>query len=77
MLPPCARSLRETLRGAQHDIATAMILPATWLVLAALAVILLIFWSGYFWARAHGQFDDVEAAKYAMLENDRNYREDE
>lgn len=54
-----------------------MILPATWLVLAALAIILLVFWSGYFWARTHGQFDDVEAAKYAMLENDRNYREDE
>ncbi len=54
-----------------------MILPATWIVLAALAVILLIFWSGYFWARTHGQFDDVEAAKYAMLENDRHYREDE
>lgn len=57
--------------------ATAMILPATWLVLAALALILLVFWSGYFWARTHGQFDDSEAAKYAMLENDRNYREDE
>jgi nitrogen fixation-related uncharacterized protein len=54
-----------------------MVYPATWLVLATLAIILLIFWLGYFWARTHDQFDDVEQAKYAMLENERNYRDDE
>ncbi len=54
-----------------------MIYPATWVVLAAVALFLMIFGMGYLWARAHGQFDDIEAAKYAMLENDRNYREDE
>lgn len=54
-----------------------MVLPGTWLVLATLAVMLTIFWFGWFWARAHDQFDDVEAAKYAMLENERSYRDDE
>jgi len=54
-----------------------MIYTGTWLILATLAIILLLFWLGYYWARTHGQFDDVEAAKYAMLENDRRYRDDE
>lgn len=54
-----------------------MVYPGTWLVLATLAIILLLFWLGYYWARTHGQFDDVEEAKYAMLENDRNYRDNE
>lgn len=54
-----------------------MILPGTWLVLATLAVILLLFALGGYWAWQQGQFDDVEAAKYAMLKNDREYREDE
>lgn len=54
-----------------------MVLPGTWLVLATLAAILILFWFGYFWARAHGQFDDIEAAKYAMLENERSYHDDE
>ncbi|MBI3361752.1 MAG: cbb3-type cytochrome oxidase assembly protein CcoS [Chloroflexi bacterium] len=53
-----------------------MILPGTWLVLATLAVMLILFWLGWFWARAHGQFDDVEAAKHAMIENERSYRDD-
>ena len=53
-----------------------MVYPATWLVLATVAIILLIFGLGYYWARVHGQFDDVEGAKYAMLENDRNYNDD-
>ena len=47
--------------------------PATLLVLSALAMILILFWLGYYWARTHGQFDDVEAAKHAMLENERRY----
>ncbi len=53
-----------------------MIYPGTWLVLATLAIILILFGLGYYWARTHSQFDDVEAAKYAMLENDRTYRDD-
>lgn len=54
-----------------------MVLPGTWLVLATLSIILLMFWLGYYWARTHGQFDDVEAAKYAMLKNDREYHNDD
>ena len=53
-----------------------MIYPGTWLVLATLAVILMLFGLGYYCARAHGQFDDIEAAKYAMLENERSYGDD-
>jgi len=53
-----------------------MIYTGTWLILATLAIILLLFWLGYYWARTHGQFDDVEAAKYTMLENDKRYRDD-
>jgi cbb3-type cytochrome oxidase maturation protein len=48
-----------------------MLYPATWLVLATVAIILVLFGMGYFWARANGQLEDVEAAKHAMLENDR------
>ncbi|HLF29004.1 MAG TPA: cbb3-type cytochrome oxidase assembly protein [Anaerolineae bacterium] len=54
-----------------------MIYTGTWLVLATLAIILLLFGLGVYWAWKHGQFDDVEAAKYAMLENDRRHRDDE
>ena len=50
-----------------------MIYPATLLVLATLAIILVLFGLGWYWARAHGQFDDVEAAKHRMLENERSY----
>jgi len=53
-----------------------MIYTGTWLILATLAIILLLFLLGYYWARTHGQFDDVEAAKYAMLENDQRHRDD-
>jgi nitrogen fixation-related uncharacterized protein len=54
-----------------------MIYPGTWLVLATLGVIILLYCLGVYWARSQGQFDDFEAAKYAMLENDRSYRDDE
>ncbi len=47
-----------------------MLYPATWLVLATVAVILFLFGLGYVWARAQGQFEDVEAAKYRMLEGE-------
>jgi len=47
-----------------------MVLPATWLVWATVALILVLFWGGYFIARAMGQFDDLEAVKYKMLEGD-------
>jgi len=50
-----------------------MLYPATYLILATLALILTLFWLGWYWARTHGQFDDVEAAKDAMLENERSY----
>lgn len=53
-----------------------MIYPGTWLTLTTLAIILLLFGLGTYWAWTHGQLDDVEAAKYAMLENDRKYRDD-
>jgi nitrogen fixation-related uncharacterized protein len=54
-----------------------MILPGTLLVLTTLAIILVVFVLGCYWAWTHGQFDDVEAAKYAMLENERRYPGDE
>jgi nitrogen fixation-related uncharacterized protein len=54
-----------------------MIYPGTWLVVATLAVILILFGMGVYWARIQGQFDDFEAAKYAMLENERNHNDDE
>jgi nitrogen fixation-related uncharacterized protein len=38
--------------------------------LATLALILTLFWGAYFIARASGQFDDVEAIKYKVLEDD-------
>ncbi len=47
-----------------------MVLPATWLVLATLALILVLFWGAYFVARAAGQFDDLESVKYKVLEED-------
>lgn len=43
------------------------VLPGTWLVLATLALILTLFWSAYFVARASGQFDDLEDVKYKVL----------
>jgi cbb3-type cytochrome oxidase maturation protein len=43
---------------------------ATWLVLALVAIILVLFGIGYYWARREGQFDDIEAAKFRMLEDD-------
>ncbi len=54
-----------------------MIYPGTWLVLATLAFIILLYCLGVYWARSQGQFDDFEEAKYVMLENDRNYRDDD
>jgi hypothetical protein len=54
-----------------------MVYPATLLVLAAVAIILILFWMGYYYARTHGQFEDVEAAKYRMLEIERSYHDDE
>ncbi len=53
-----------------------MVYSGTWLVLATLAIVLMLFGLGYYWARTHGQFDDIEAAKYAMLENERSYGDD-
>ncbi|MCC7360614.1 MAG: hypothetical protein IT317_14130 [Anaerolineales bacterium] len=50
-----------------------MIYPATWLVLAILTITLLLFGLGYYWARTHGQFDDIEAVKLTMLANERQY----
>jgi nitrogen fixation-related uncharacterized protein len=46
-----------------------MVLPATWLVWATVALILVLFWGGYFIARATGQFDDLEQVKYKVLED--------
>ena len=48
-----------------------MVFPATWLVLATVAIILVLFGLGYYWARTHGQLDDVEEAKYSMLRSER------
>lgn len=45
-----------------------MVWPATWLVWATVALILVLFWGGYFIARASGHFEDLEDVKYKMLE---------
>lgn len=52
-----------------------MVLPATWLVWATIALILIIFWGGYLIARSTGQLDDLEAIKYKVLEDNRDERE--
>lgn len=49
-----------------------MVLPATWLVWATVAFILVLFWGGYFIAKATGQFDDLEQVKYKVLEDDQS-----
>ena len=46
-----------------------MILPATYLVWATVALIVVLFWGGYFIARATGQLDDLESVKYKVLED--------
>ena len=47
-----------------------MVFPATWLVLATVAIVLILFGLGYYWARTQGQLEDVEEAKYSMLRNE-------
>ena len=54
-----------------------MVFPATWLVLATVAIVLILFALGYYWARTHGQLEDVEEAKYKMLRNERKDIDDE
>jgi cbb3-type cytochrome oxidase maturation protein len=44
-----------------------MVFSGTWLILATTAIILLLFGIGLYWAWRHGQFDDAEEARYAML----------
>lgn len=54
-----------------------MIYPATWLVLVTVAIVLILFGLGYYWARTHGQLEDVEEAKYSMLRNEHLGNEDD
>jgi len=54
-----------------------MVYPATWLVLATVAIVLVLFGLGYYWARTHGQLEDVEEAKYSMLRSERIGNDDE
>ena len=54
-----------------------MVYTGTWLVLATLAIMLVLFCLGWYWAWRHGQFDDVEAPKFAMLENERRYHDED
>lgn len=49
-----------------------MVLPATWLVWATVALILVLFWGGYFIARSAGQLDDLESVKYKVLEDNQS-----
>lgn len=49
-----------------------MVSPATWLVWATVALILVLFWGGYLIARAKGHFDNLEEIKYKVLEDNRN-----
>jgi nitrogen fixation-related uncharacterized protein len=54
-----------------------MVYTGTWLVLATVAVIVILFWLGYYWAKSNGQFDDFETITHTMLENERRYGDDE
>ena len=54
-----------------------MVYPATWLVLATVAIILILFGMGYYWARRQGQLDDMEEAKYNMLAIEHEARPDD
>ncbi len=54
-----------------------MVYSGTWLILSTLAIIILLFAVGVYWAYKHNQFDDVEAAKYAMFEDDQDSHDDE
>ncbi|MCZ7572553.1 MAG: hypothetical protein M5U01_28700 [Ardenticatenaceae bacterium] len=47
-------------------------MPATWLVLATVVLILVLFWGGYCIARASGQFDNLEEVKYKVLEENQH-----
>jgi nitrogen fixation-related uncharacterized protein len=47
-----------------------MVFPATWLVWATVALILVLFWGAYFIARTSGHFDDLEEIKYKVLEGE-------
>jgi hypothetical protein len=49
-----------------------MVFPATWLVWATVALILVLFWGAYFIARASGHFDNLEEIKYKVLEGERD-----
>ena len=66
------RDIAQKIRNTRYAIRN-MVYTGTWLVLATLAIIVTLFWLGYYWARTHGLLDDMEAAKYAMLENERAY----
>jgi hypothetical protein len=52
-----------------------MVYPATLLVLATVGIAVTLFWLGWYYARTHGQFEDVEAAKYRMLEIERSHHD--
>ena len=54
-----------------------MVYIGTWLVIATVAITLLLFAIGVYWAYTHNQFKDVESAKYAMLDDDWEYQDDE
>ncbi len=53
-----------------------MLHPGNSLVLATQGIILLLFVLGVYWAHKSGQFEDTEAAKFAMLKNDEDYRDE-
>jgi nitrogen fixation-related uncharacterized protein len=48
-----------------------MVLPATYLVWATVALIVVLFWGGYFIARVTGQLDDLESIKHKVLGDNR------
>lgn len=54
-----------------------MLYPATWLVLATVAIMLVLYGLGYYWARQQGQLDDVEEAKHRMLAVEMEARKDD
>ncbi|MDW8325494.1 MAG: cbb3-type cytochrome oxidase assembly protein [Anaerolineales bacterium] len=47
-----------------------MVYAGTWLILATTAIIIVIFLTGVYWAWRNGQFEDFEAIKYRIFDDD-------
>ena len=48
---------------------TDLIFPASWFVMAFVGLWAIIFIVAFFYARKHGQFDDMEQIKYKVFDD--------